>query len=54
MNGWQMGFHMSFREPDSSYTADIKEKLVEGFKEEEAFGYMKGNRDWEELIAQSS
>lgn len=44
--------HMSFREPDSSYTANLKEKLVEGFREEESFGYMKGNEDWEELIAQ--
>lgn len=44
--------HMSFREPDSSYTADLKEKLVEGFRENGSFGYMKGNEDWEELIAQ--
>lgn len=46
--------HMSFREPDSSYTADIKESLMECFRDEEAFGYMKGNKDWEKLIAQSS
>lgn len=44
--------HMSFREPDSSYTADLKEKLVESFQEEESFGYMRGNEDWEKLIAQ--
>lgn len=44
--------HMSFREPDSFYTADLKEKLVELFREEESFGYMKGNEEWEALLIQ--
>lgn len=42
--------HMKFSVPDSSFTEDLKEKLLQGFRDEEAFGYMKGNADWETLI----
>lgn len=44
--------HMTFREPGSSYTKDLKEKLIAGFRDEEDFGYMKGYADWEKLIAE--
>lgn len=44
--------HMTFREPENSYTKDLKEKLIAGFRDDEAFGYMKGYADWEKLIAE--
>ena len=42
---------MNFSEQRSSFAEDLKKKLVEGFQDQESFGYMKGNTDWEELIA---
>ncbi len=44
--------HMTFREPENSYTKDLKEKLIAGFRDEQDFGYMKGYADWEKLIAE--
>lgn len=42
--------HIGFGRPKSSFAEDLKEKLLEGFRDEESFGYMKGNMAWEELI----
>ena len=42
--------HMNFSEQRSSFAEELKEKLVEGFRDQEAFGYMKGNTDWEKII----
>lgn len=28
----------------------LREQLLEGFRDEDAFGYMNGNEDWEALI----
>ncbi len=42
--------HMSFRESEDFLTGELKEKLLEGFRDEEAFGYMKAYAGWEELI----
>ena len=42
--------HMKFNHCDSS-VEEIKEKLMDGFREEESFGYMKGYEAWEKLIA---
>lgn len=42
--------HMCFKRPEGSFTENLKEKLYEGFRDEESFGYMKGNEAWEELI----
>lgn len=44
--------HMSFREPESPFADDVKEKLLELFRDQDSFGYMKGNAVWEELIGQ--
>lgn len=44
--------HMTFSEPGSLYTKDIKEKLIAGFRDAEDFGYMKGYADWEKLMAE--
>ncbi|MGN0408468.1 MAG: helix-turn-helix domain-containing protein [Bacteroides sp.] len=43
--------HMSFRKPESTFAKDLKEKLLEGFRDEKDFGYMKGNAEWEALIS---
>ena len=42
--------HMKFSEPNSSFAEGLKEKLLDGFRDEESFGYMRGNKAWEEMI----
>ena len=42
--------HMTFRKPESLVLESIKEKLWDGFRDEEAYEYMKGNEAWEKLI----
>lgn len=42
--------HMKFDEQESSFTKNLKEKLLEGFRDSESFGYMKGDMAWEDLI----
>ncbi|MGN0428352.1 MAG: helix-turn-helix domain-containing protein [Agathobacter sp.] len=44
--------HLKFSKPNGSFTEDLKEKLLDGFREEESFGYMKGNEAWEKLIGE--
>lgn len=39
--------HMNFSEPNEAFIEDLKQKLLEGFRDEEDFEYMKGNADWE-------
>lgn len=41
--------HKHFRE-NASYLDEIKEKLIEGFRDEDDFEYMKGYEPWEKLI----
>lgn len=43
--------HMSFQQPGSSMVGNLREKMLDGFRDEESFAYMKGNAAWEELIA---
>lgn len=42
--------HMKFREPENSFAEDLKEKLLDLFRDEESFGYMKGYEEWEMMI----
>lgn len=42
--------HKKFRNADASYFQEIKEKLLEGFSNEEDFCFMKGYEPWENLI----
>ncbi len=44
--------HMNFREPNGAFAENLKEKILELFRDEETFGYMKENADWKELISQ--
>lgn len=42
--------HMKFRDIDEAILDDVKEKLLEGFRNEKEFGYMAGYEPWEKLI----
>ena len=42
--------HMKFNEQKSSFTENLKEKLLEGFRNSESFGYMRGDMAWEDLL----
>ena len=42
--------HMKFRDIDKPILDGVKEKLLEGFRNEEKFGYMAGYEPWEKLI----
>lgn len=44
--------HMTFSKRDSSFGKRWKEKMLEAIRDQEAFEYMRGNADWEDLIAQ--
>lgn len=44
--------HMTFSKLDSSFGKKWKEKILEAFRSQEAFEYMRGNADWEDLTAQ--
>lgn len=46
----QLYKHKHFRKVDSSYYEGIREKLLDGFRDEESFEYMKGYEPWEKLI----
>lgn len=42
--------HMTFSEPNGVFFQELKEKLLEGFRDKDKFEYMSGNADWEKLI----
>lgn len=42
--------HMTFRDISEEALADLRNKLMEGFRDEETFGYLKGEGRWEEII----
>ena len=42
--------HMKFRDIDEAILDGVKKKLLEGFRNEEEFGYMAGYEPWEKLI----
>ena len=42
--------HMKFRDIDEAILDNAKEKLLEGFRDEEEFDYMAGDEPWEKLI----
>ncbi len=42
--------HMSFRDVSDDFKIGMREKLIQCFREDESFGYMKGNAEWTKLI----
>lgn len=45
--------HMKFTKPEPSFALGYREKILELFRDEESFGYMKGDDNWEALIGKS-
>lgn len=43
--------HKKFKDTDGSYLQVIKEKLLEGFRNEEDLSFMKGYEPWEKLLS---
>lgn len=41
--------HMSFKELRAEFVAGIRENLLQCFRDEETFGFLKGDERWEEL-----
>ena len=41
---------MKFSETGSLFAENLKEKLLEGFRDSESFGYMRGDMAWEDLL----
>lgn len=41
--------HMTFRETREEYLTELKENLLKSFRDEETFGFLKGDRRWEEI-----
>ena len=42
--------HMQFSDVEPAFCKGLEIKLLELFQDEETFGYMKGNDEWERLI----
>lgn len=42
--------HLSFKKLSDEFKDGMRDKVIELFQDEEGFGYMKGNRRWEELM----
>ncbi len=42
--------HMEFREISGEFLSELKEKLRKNFQDEEAFGFLKNDRRWKELV----
>lgn len=42
--------HMTWKDISEEFVTGLREKLVEGFRDETEFGYMKMNEDWSNLL----
>ena len=42
--------HMVFKETDDKLTAELKQNLINCFKDEDSFGFMKDNARWQEIL----
>ncbi len=46
--------HMEFKETSDEFLKELHENLLRCFKDEEAYGYMKKNKRWQELVNSKS
>lgn len=46
--------HMTFKEVRKEFLKEVRENLLKNFQDEEAFGYMRENRKWRELVGNKS
>lgn len=56
ISGFRSSFlyeHMSFKEPRAEFIAEIRENLLSWFRDEETFGFLKGDERWAALCRQS-
>lgn len=44
--------HMSFKEPRAEFVAEVRENLLQGFRDEETFGFLEGDERWAEICHQ--
>lgn len=42
--------HMSFQKKDSTFSEELRENLLKCFRDEETYGFLKGNEQWERLV----
>ena len=42
--------HMTFKKPDSSFISEIREDLINGFRDEETYAFLKDNQRWRRLV----
>ena len=42
--------HMSFQDPREEFIAELKSKLADGFRDEEAYGFLKNDKRWRKLV----
>lgn len=45
--------HMTFRETREEYLAELKQNLMQSFRDEETFGFLKGDSRWEKMKEES-
>jgi hypothetical protein len=43
--------HMEFKTPDKTYMIELRDSLIKGFRDEETYAYLMGNKRWEELVS---
>ena len=48
-NAW-LYRHMEFRKMEERFPAEMKEKLLQCFRDEETYGFLKENKGWKELV----
>lgn len=44
--------HMSFKEPRTEFVTEMRENLRQCFRDEETFGFLKGDERWERISAE--
>lgn len=45
--------HMEFQEPKEEFLAELKENILNCFRDEESFGFLKEDSRWQELVKNS-
>ncbi len=42
--------HMEFKTPSGAFLAEVREDLIEGFRDEDVYGFLKENQRWRALV----
>jgi hypothetical protein len=46
--------HMKFKAMDAGYLAEVRQVLLEGFRDESSYGYLKDNLRWRDLVREKA